>query len=68
MEFLASFAFTVGSRFIVKLIYLEATKSKEKKKNVLIYGAGVSGLLTKRTIEKDVLISQKIIGLSLIHI
>ena len=62
MEFLASFAFTVGSRFIVKLIYLEATKSKEKKKNVLIYGAGVSGLLTKRTIEKDVLISQKIIG------
>ena len=46
MEFLASFAFTVGSRFIVKLIYLEATKSKEKKKNVLIYGAGVSGLLT----------------------
>lgn len=62
MEFLVSFAFTVGSRFIVKLVYLEATKDKSEKVNVLVYGAGVSGLITKRTISKDRLINQKIIG------
>lgn len=62
LEFLASFAFTIGSRFIVKLIYLEATKDKSEKINVLIYGAGISGLITKRTIEKDRYINQRIIG------
>jgi len=62
MEFLASFSFTIGSRFILKLIYLESIKSKENKENVVIYGAGVSGLLTKRTIEKDRLINQKIVA------
>ncbi len=62
MEFIVSFAFTVGSRFIVKLIYLEATKDKSEKVNVVVYGAGVSGLITKRTISKDRLINQKIIG------
>jgi len=62
MEFLVSFAFTIGSRFIVKLVYLEATKDKSAKVNVVVYGAGVSGLITKRTISKDRLINQKIIG------
>jgi FlaA1/EpsC-like NDP-sugar epimerase len=62
MEFLVSFAFTVGSRFIVKLIYLESTKDKSEKVNVLVYGSGVSGLITKRTISKDRFINQKIIG------
>ncbi|MDG1841977.1 MAG: polysaccharide biosynthesis protein, partial [Crocinitomicaceae bacterium] len=62
MEFLASFAFTIGSRFVIKLIYLESIKNKEVKENVVIYGAGVSGLLTKRTIEKDRLINQNIVA------
>ena len=62
MEFIVSFAFTIGSRFVVKLIYLEATKDKSAKVNVVVYGAGVSGLITKRTISKDRLINQKIIG------
>ena len=62
MEFIVSFAFTVGSRFVVKLIYLEATKDKSEKVNVVVYGAGVSGLITKRTISKDRQNHQKIIG------
>ena len=36
--------------------------AKSEKVNVLVYGAGVSGLITKRTISKDRLINQKIIG------
>ena len=62
MEFLAGFAFTVGCRFIIKLLYLERTKSKTELQNVLIYGAGVSGIITKRTIENDPRNNQKLIG------
>ena len=62
VEFLASFAFTVGSRFIIKLIYLESKKSKEDIENVMIYGAGVSGLITKRTVENDTKNAINIIG------
>lgn len=62
MEFLVSFAFTVGSRFIVKLMYLESIKSDIGAEKVLIYGAGVSGIITKRTIENDTRNNQEIIG------
>ena len=62
LEFLTSFFLMIGFRFTVKLIYLESIKTKESKERVLIYGAGVSGIITKRTIEKDVRISYAIIG------
>lgn len=62
MEFLVSTIVIVGSRFVIKLIYLESTKSKEVDKYVLIYGAGISGLITKRTIEKDPETKYRIIG------
>ena len=62
MEFLASFIFISGLRFGVKLFYLESIKPKENTERVLIYGAGVSGLITKRTIEKDTRLSYQIIG------
>lgn len=62
MEFFISFFLTIGLRFTVKLIYLETTRTKDIKERVLIYGAGVSGLITKRTIEKDPLINYEIIG------
>ena len=62
MEFLMSFVFVVGSRFIVKLFYLETIKNKNEEEGVLIYGAGVSGMVTKRTIENDTRNNQLIIG------
>lgn len=62
MEFLTSLALLVGSRFAVKLLYLESMKSKDSEDRVLIYGAGISGLITKRTIEKDLSTNVKIIG------
>ena len=61
-EFIVSTMLIVGSRFSVKLIYLESIKSKKEVKNVLIYGAGISGIITKRTIEKDPTASFKIIA------
>lgn len=62
MEFIFSFVFLIGARFAVKLFYLESIKSTGTEERILIYGAGISGLITKRTIEKDIRLSYKIIG------
>lgn len=63
VEFLASLLFMIGFRFAVKIIYFELHKPKvEDRKFILIYGSGVSGLITKRTIEKDPAISSKVVG------
>lgn len=63
VEFLASLLFMIGFRFSVKILYFELHKPKvEDRKFILIYGSGVSGLITKRTIEKDPGISSKIVG------
>lgn len=62
IEFLAAFVLMVGVRFTVKLIYLESLKNKDSDERILIYGAGISGLITKRTIEKDARISYNIIA------
>ena len=62
MEFTFATIIIVGSRFAVKLIYLESIKTKSADERVLIYGAGISGLITKRTIEKDPTASYRIMG------
>lgn len=62
IEFLASFMLLLGLRFSVKLLYLESMKVKKPEERVLIYGAGISGLITKRTIEKDLASKEKIVG------
>lgn len=62
LEFFFSFTLMIAFRFAVKLIYLESIKTHKTEKVILIYGAGISGLVTKRTIEKDTLIDYKIIG------
>ena len=62
MEFIFSLTFMAGSRFVIKLLYLESIKLKLVKENVLIYGAGTMGLITKRTIEEDTRNNQVAIG------
>ena len=62
MEFIFSLSFVVGSRFVIKLFYLESIKSNQTKENVLIYGAGTMGMITKRTIENDTRNNQVVLG------
>lgn len=63
MEFLISFFVLLSGRFAIKFIYTESTKDKNRAvENVLIYGAGISGQITKKTIEKDARITYDIIG------
>lgn len=62
IEYVFCFFLLAVSRFVVKLLYLESVKSNSEQKLVLIYGAGVSGLIAKRIIEKDVRINLKVYG------
>lgn len=62
IEYVFCFFLLAVSRFVVKLLYLESVKSGSEHKLVLIYGAGVSGLIAKRMIEKDVRIHLKVFG------
>lgn len=62
MEFIISLLFLTGSRFTLKLWYLESIKNNEPAEKILIYGAGSMGLIAKRTIENDQLNPQRILG------
>lgn len=62
MEFIFSLTFVAGSRFVIKLLYLESVKSNQSEENVLIYGAGTMGMITKRTIEEDTRNNQVVVG------
>lgn len=52
----------ICSRLAVKAIYFERKNPDRKKTNVLIYGAGESGIVTKRTLERDADIKYKVVG------
>jgi FlaA1/EpsC-like NDP-sugar epimerase len=62
VEFTTSLILLAGSRFLVKLLYLKTIENKDELENILIYGAGISALITKKTIENDPRNNQKIIG------
>lgn len=62
MELMLSILFLMGYRAAVKFLYLDSVKHTSTQTNVLIYGAGVSGLVTKRSIEKDLQMNIKLVG------
>ncbi len=63
VDFLASLILLIGFRFTIKVYYYEINKPANKtSRNVLVYGAGVSGLITKRTIEKDLEMQSKVVA------
>jgi FlaA1/EpsC-like NDP-sugar epimerase len=63
MEFFVSFFLLLSFRFSIKFLYFESDQiSSKNKENILIYGCGISGLTTKRTIEKDKRFSYNIVG------
>ncbi len=52
----------ISSRLAVKAIYFENKNPIKEKTSILIYGAGESGIITKRTLERDSAIKYKIEG------
>jgi FlaA1/EpsC-like NDP-sugar epimerase len=53
IEFLTTTFGLVSSRLIYKALWTEIKNPSREKQNVIIYGAGESGLITKRTLDRD---------------
>jgi FlaA1/EpsC-like NDP-sugar epimerase len=53
IDFLVSVFVMIGSRIAVKILYIEWKNPSKSKTNVIIYGAGESGIITKRTLDRD---------------
>ncbi|MBK6777561.1 MAG: polysaccharide biosynthesis protein [Flavobacteriales bacterium] len=53
IDFMATTMLLITSRIAMKLLYLRAKGSGKDEVRVVLYGAGESGLITKRTLERD---------------
>lgn len=53
MEFFITLVLVIVYRFVIKIYYQESKNPSKGRKNIVILGAGESGLITKRTIERD---------------
>lgn len=52
----------ISSRLAVKAIYFESKNPEKQKTNIIIYGAGESGIITKRTLDRDAAVRYRVIG------
>ena len=62
IHYLLNIVLLISSRFIFKFLFNRIVTSYKKPKNVLIYGAGDSGLLTYNTLSNSTSSNFKIIG------
>lgn len=53
IDFMATAMLMIASRIAVKLLYLRTRGGDKDIKRVVLYGAGRSGLITKRTLERE---------------
>ncbi|MES2567614.1 MAG: nucleoside-diphosphate sugar epimerase/dehydratase [Bacteroidota bacterium] len=52
----------ISSRLAIKAIYFENKNPEKHKTQVIIYGAGESGIITKRTLDRDAAVRYKVVG------
>ena len=62
IDALVSLFVMITSRLAVKALYSEIKNPTKEKINVLIYGAGEAGIITKRTLDRDAAIKYKAIA------
>lgn len=53
MEFFITTVLLMFYRFVFKMYYMETVNPVKSRKNIIIFGAGESGITTKRTIDRD---------------
>jgi FlaA1/EpsC-like NDP-sugar epimerase len=53
IDYMATVFTMITSRLVVKAIYFEIKNPNREKTNVIIFGAGESGIITKRTLDRD---------------
>jgi len=52
----------ISSRLIFKSLWMEYKNPNREKRSVLIFGAGESGIITKRTLDRDAGTKYKVLG------
>ena len=62
IDALVTMAIMISSRLAVKAIYFENKNPDKQKTSVIIYGAGESGIITKRTLDRDAAVRYKVVG------
>jgi FlaA1/EpsC-like NDP-sugar epimerase len=62
IHYLLNLVVLIASRFVYKAIYYLIILDVKRKKSILIYGAGESGLITHSVLKKDAKSNVKIIG------
>ncbi len=53
IEYMATVFLMITFRIIIKVLYSEIKNPKSEKRNVVIFGAGESGVIAKRAIDRD---------------
>ncbi|HNW89507.1 MAG TPA: nucleoside-diphosphate sugar epimerase/dehydratase [Bacteroidales bacterium] len=62
IDFLTTTFILIAFRILVKITYMEMHNPSRNKTNVLIYGAGESGLISKRSLDRDAGTKYKVLG------
>ena len=62
IEYMASAFLMISLRIMFKALYQELTNPNREKRSVIIFGAGESGIITKRTLDRDAGTKYKVLG------
>lgn len=62
IDFVLSLLLMTASRLAFKMVYLQIRNENPKRYHVVVYGAGESGIITKRTLDQDSKINYKILA------
>ena len=62
LDFLISAALLITFRIAVKMLYMELKNPRSERENVIIYGAGEAGVITKRTLDRDAGINYSVVA------
>jgi FlaA1/EpsC-like NDP-sugar epimerase len=62
IEYMATVFLMISLRVMFKAIYSEISNPNKEKRSVIIFGAGASGIITKRTLDRDAGTKYKVLG------
>jgi len=62
IEFMSTTFLMISLRVVFKTLYFEYLSPAREKRSVIIFGAGESGMITKRTLDRDAGTKYKVLG------
>lgn len=62
IEALCTLFLMISSRLAVKALFLETKNPTSERMNVIIFGAGEAGIITKRTLDRDAAIKYRVVA------